>query len=67
MVGVMRSRNVLLVDDVCRTGATFHECARACHGAGAARVTVLAASKTWDFQRIPNESERFHGPWTAQP
>lgn len=47
-------RSVLLVDDVCRSGATLHECARACYHAGATRVHALALSKTWDFQRIPN-------------
>jgi hypothetical protein len=50
---VMQSHNVLLVDDVCRTAATLHECARACYHAGAIGVTALAVSKTWDFQRIP--------------
>ena len=49
----MRSRNVLLVDDVCRSGVTLHECARACRHAGAIRVNALAVSKTFEFQRIP--------------
>lgn len=52
----LRGRSVLLVDDVCRTGATLHECARACYGAGATRVTALAISKTFEFQRIPEPS-----------
>ncbi len=49
----LRGRSVLLVDDICRSGSTLHESARACYRAGANRVAALAISKTWEFQRIP--------------
>lgn len=49
----VRGRSVLLLDDVCRSGTTLHEAARACYRAGASRVTALVLSKSWDFQRIP--------------
>lgn len=51
--GTFRGSNLLFVDDVCRSGATFHEAARASIEAGAASVAVLAVSKTFEFQRIP--------------
>jgi adenine/guanine phosphoribosyltransferase-like PRPP-binding protein len=59
----VRSRSVLLVDDVCRSGVTFHECARACHRAGATRVTALAVSKTFEFQHIPEPRFEDELPW----
>ncbi|MCL2030563.1 MAG: ComF family protein [Oscillospiraceae bacterium] len=37
---------VLLVDDICTTGATFSECRRVILEAGAGRVTLLAAART---------------------
>lgn len=49
----VRGRSVLLLDDVCRTGTTLREAARACYRAGASRATALVLSKSWDFQRIP--------------
>jgi hypothetical protein len=62
-----RGRGVLLVDDVCRSGATLHECARACHRAGAIRVTALAVSKTWEFQRIPMPRFDEDARWGTAP
>ncbi len=50
---IMRGRSVLIVDDICRSGSTLHECARACFRASAESVAALAISKTWEFQRIP--------------
>ena len=46
-------RSILLVDDVCRSGTTLHEGARACYRAGASRVTALVLSKSWEYQHIP--------------
>jgi hypothetical protein len=61
----IRGRHVLIVDDVCRTGATLHECARACWHAGATRVTALAISKTWEFQRLPEPEIDDDSRWLA--
>ena len=55
---IVGDRDIVLVDDVCRTGATLRECARACVTAGAASVTVPSASKTFGFQRIPLPTAR---------
>jgi ComF family protein len=41
----MTGRHVLIVDDVCTSGATFAACADACLGAGAAEVSVLALAR----------------------
>ena len=43
--GLFMDREVLLVDDVMTSGATFAEAARACHAAGAKRVSVLALAR----------------------
>lgn len=50
----MAGRHVLIVDDVCRSGATLRECAAACRRAGASSGAVLTVSKTWRFQRLPD-------------
>lgn len=41
----VRGRRVLLVDDVCTTGATLRECARALSSAGAKAVDVLVLAR----------------------
>ncbi len=66
---IFLGHHVLLVDDVCRSGATFHEAARACVQAGAASVSVLAMSKTFKFQQIPDhESVQIrHSALTTSP
>lgn len=46
---LVRGKDVLMVDDVITTGATFTECARALQAAGAVRISALvAASTAWD-------------------
>lgn len=42
----LRGRRVLLVDDICTTGATLSECAGALKAAGAAEVVCVAAART---------------------
>jgi predicted amidophosphoribosyltransferase len=39
-------RVLVLVDDVCTTGATLDECARVLKGAGAAQVRAVTAART---------------------
>lgn len=42
---VFRGRNIILIDDVCTTGATLNECARILKSAGALSVTALAIAR----------------------
>lgn len=44
--GVIRGRRVLLIDDICTTGATLRECARVLREAGAAEVVCACAART---------------------
>lgn len=43
--GVMRDSAVCLIDDVMTSGATLAEATRACHAAGAGRVSVLVLAR----------------------
>ncbi len=43
--GLLRGRNVLLVDDVMTSGATLAAAAEACHAAGACAVSVLSLAR----------------------
>ena len=41
----INNRNILLIDDVCTTGATLNECARVLKNAGARSVTALVIAR----------------------
>ncbi len=43
--GIVRNRDILLIDDVCTTGATLNECARVLKDAGARAVAALVIAK----------------------
>jgi len=42
---MFRGRNIILIDDVCTTGATLNECARVLKEAGGISVTALAIAR----------------------
>ncbi|MEK9157643.1 MAG: phosphoribosyltransferase family protein [Patescibacteria group bacterium] len=42
---VFTGRNIILIDDVCTTGATLNECAKVLKSAGAKSVTALAIAR----------------------
>ena len=45
----VRGKTVLLIDDVCTTGATLEACARALKAAGARRVGAMTAARQAPF------------------
>ena len=50
--GRIQGRRVLLVDDICTTGATLAECARTLRDAGAVQVVCVAAALTREREKV---------------
>lgn len=55
-VGDMAGKRILLVDDICTTGATLTECVRVLRDAGAADVVCAVVALT----RLGKDSEKVH-------
>lgn len=51
---LLRDKRVLLVDDICTTGATLRECARVLKEAGAAHVVCVALALTQEENKEKN-------------
>lgn len=41
----IKNKNIILIDDICTTGATFNECAKVLKSAGARSVTAIAIAR----------------------
>ena len=50
--GRIQGRRVLLVDDICTTGATLAECARVLREAGAEKVVCVTAALTREKEKV---------------
>ena len=55
-IGAVQGKRILLMDDICTTGATLSECARVLQDAGAADVVCVTAA----FSRQRKTSEKVH-------
>ena len=53
----IQGRRVLLVDDICTTGATLAECARTLRSAGAAQVVCVTAALTREKEKVHKSGE----------
>ena len=57
--GDVEGRRILLVDDICTTGATLCQCAAVLRRAGAAEVVCAAAARTPSGQSDAPEEDAF--------
>ena len=54
---IIQGKRVLLVDDICTTGATLSECARTLRSAGAAGVVCAAVALTREKEKVHKSGE----------
>ena len=53
----IRGRRILLIDDICTTGATLRECVRVLRDNGAAAVLCLTVAKTPNNEKKEKNSQ----------
>jgi phosphoribosylpyrophosphate synthetase len=69
VIGDVRGREVLLIDDIYTSGATARECARVLKRAGATKVWVatLARAQKQEFSGVRHDPEEQVAAWDMSP